>query len=93
MTARRQAHRHRGIASLALALACVSCFATRVRAAEPRYAFAVVSGVMTTSADEPAAQRLIEAIGLDRHLAFVVYDGNLKGPAERCAEPLSSSER
>jgi hypothetical protein len=88
VTARRQAHRHRGIASLALALACVSCFATRVRAAEPRYAFAVVSGVMTTSADEPAAQRLIEAIGLDRHLAFVVYDGNLKGPSERCADGL-----
>ena len=88
MTARRQAHPHRRTASLALVLACVSCFATRVGAAEPRYAFAVVSGVIETSADEPAAQRLIEAIGLDRHLAFAVYDGNLKGPGERCADGL-----
>ncbi len=88
MTIRRRAHPHRGIAALALAIACVSCRAAPVHAAQTRYAFAVVSSVMKSGADEPAAQRLIEAIGLDPRLSFVVYDGNVKGANERCADGL-----
>ncbi|PMS23812.1 hypothetical protein C0Z18_01180 [Trinickia dabaoshanensis] len=87
MTKRRQALARWGqlaIASFGLALAS----AQPVHAAEPRFAFAVVSGVMSSTADEPSAQRLIEAIGLDQRLSFMVYDGNIKGHAERCADAL-----
>ncbi len=73
---------------LALALVCLSSLAARAYAAEPHYAFAVVSGIMQRPTDEAAAQRLIEAIGLDQGLSFVVYDGNIKGADERCADTL-----
>jgi hypothetical protein len=85
---RRRAGAHRGLVAIALTLGYLSSLAVPARAAEPHYAFAVISGVMTSPADEPAAQRLIEAIGLDPRLAFVVYDGNIKGPTERCADTL-----
>jgi hypothetical protein len=88
VTKRRAAHSHRGWAALALALACVSFIAEPARAAAPHFAFAVISGVMSSPADEAPAQRLIGAIGLDPHLAFVVYDGNIKGASERCADAL-----
>jgi len=57
-------------------------------APESHFAFAVVANVMTSPADEPAARRLIDAIGLDRRNAFLVYDGNLKGLDEPCADAL-----
>jgi hypothetical protein len=43
---------------------------------------------MTSQRDEASAQRLIDAIGLDPRTAFVVYDGNLKGSREACADAL-----
>ncbi|MGN6669578.1 MAG: hypothetical protein ACTHKH_21795, partial [Trinickia sp.] len=76
------------MAALALAIACAACLAGPAHAARTRYAFAVVSGVMQSRADEAAAQRLIEAIGLDPHVSFIVYDGNVKGANERCADEL-----
>lgn len=90
MTVRRRARPHRTIAALALSLAWLPCVMASLpaKAAEPRYAFAVISGVMKSAADEPAAQRLINAIELDQRLSFVVYDGNLKGAHERCADAL-----
>jgi hypothetical protein len=88
VTTRRRVRSQGVTTALALSLACTALVAARAYAAEPRYAFAVISGVMTSAADEPAAQRLIDAIGLDRRLSFVVYDGNLKGPRERCADTL-----
>ena len=57
-------------------------------AAKPHFGFAVIAGTMRTSADEAPTQRLLQAIGLEHNTAFVVYDGNLKGPSERCADNL-----
>lgn len=90
MTVRRRARSPRAIAAFALSLLWLPCVTASApaSAAEPHYAFAVISGVMKSAADEPAAQRLINAIGLDQRLAFVVYDGNLKGAHERCADTL-----
>jgi len=74
--------------ALAFGLAAFASFAAPARAAEPRFSFAVVSSVMKSAADEPSARRLIDAIGLDQRLSFVVYDGNIKGAEERCGDTL-----
>ena len=63
-------------------------FGAAIGAPASHYAFAVVANVMTSRLDEPAARRLVDAIGLDPHNAFVVYDGNLKGLHEVCADAL-----
>lgn len=77
-----------GIAT-AFAFALPLCaLTTTARAQAPRYAFAVIANAVTSTADEPAAQRLIDAIGRDPQTAFVVYDGNLKGAGETCADSL-----
>lgn len=90
MTVRRRARARREIAALALSLVWLPCVTASApaRAAEPHYAFAVISSVTQSASDEPATQRLINAIGLDQRLSFVVYDGNLKGAHERCADAL-----
>ncbi|QGZ54504.1 hypothetical protein [Paraburkholderia acidiphila] len=54
----------------------------------PRYAFAVVANALTSPSEEASAQRLIDAIGRDPQIAFIVYDGNLKGVHETCADHL-----
>ncbi|WP_321908887.1 hypothetical protein [Paraburkholderia sp. J11-2] len=54
----------------------------------PRYAFAVVANALTSQSEEASAQRLIDAIGRDPQIAFIVYDGNLKGARETCADHL-----
>jgi len=54
----------------------------------PRFAFAVIAGTMQSPADEAPTQRLIDAIGRDREISFVVYDGNLKGAKEACRDAL-----
>lgn len=88
MTASRPWRVRSGVAILAAAWAYLSLVAVPALAAEPRYAFAVISSAIDSPADEPAAQRLVEAIGLDDRLSFVVYDGNVKGKDERCADAL-----
>jgi hypothetical protein len=72
----------------ALALTLAASHAAQAQAQASRYAFSVVANVVTSQRDEPAAQRLIDAIGLDSQNAFVVYDGNLKGSREVCADSL-----
>ncbi len=54
----------------------------------PRFAFAVIASTMQSPADEAPTQRLIDAIGRDRDVSFVVYDGNLKGAKEACRDAL-----
>ena len=54
----------------------------------PRFAFAVIASTMQSAADEAPTQRLIDAIGRDRDVSFVVYDGNLKGAKEACRDAL-----
>ncbi|MGG1943215.1 hypothetical protein AB1286_00155 [Trinickia sp. NRRL B-1857] len=85
---RRASSQWRRFGALAFGLAALASFAAPARAAEPRFSFAVISSVMKSAADEPLAQRLIDAIGLDQRLSFVVYDGNIKGTAERCGDAL-----
>ncbi len=69
------------------ALLALECVQPAV-AAKPHFAFSVIAGTMRTSADEAPTQRLLQAIGLERNTAFVIYDGNLKGPAEACADSV-----
>jgi hypothetical protein len=71
-----------------VAFALAAPLAANAREQSQHYAFAVIANAMTSQADEPAAQRLIDAIGRDAHTAFVVYDGNLKGAREVCADAL-----
>jgi hypothetical protein len=52
------------------------------------YAFAVLTSVFDTAADEAPAQRLLDAISRDRSVSFIVYDGNLKGTREACRDAL-----
>ena len=60
----------------------------RAHAAAPNYSFAVIANTMQSPADEAPTQRLIDAIGRERDVSFIVYDGNLKGPKEACRDAL-----
>ncbi|GLU31522.1 hypothetical protein WKR88_19045 [Trinickia caryophylli] len=72
----------------AAALALVVSYAAPAAAARPHLAFAVIGNTLRTSADETATRRLLDAIALDGQIAFVAYDGNLKGSAENCSDSL-----
>lgn len=76
-------------AALAITLALgLLCSAPAAQAAASRYTFAVVSSTFESPADEPSAQRLLDAIGRERDISFIVYDGNLKGAKEACRDSL-----
>ncbi len=71
-----------------VAVAFVSITAA-AHAAEPqRYAFAVIGSTMHSPADEAPTQRLLDAIGRDPQVSFIVYDGNLKSAKEACRDSL-----
>ncbi|OLL30544.1 hypothetical protein BTH42_16485 [Burkholderia sp. SRS-W-2-2016] len=72
-------------ASLAAALCAPSAPAY---AASPRLTFAVIADTLRAPADEASTQRLLDAIGRDRDVRFIVYNGNLKGPKETCRDAL-----
>ena len=72
------------LVAAALVLAQAAAVAAPPKRSTAPYSFAVVSGVINTPADEPAAQRLLDAIARERNLAFVVYAGDLKGSKEAC---------
>ncbi|MGA7777982.1 MAG: hypothetical protein WCA85_09770 [Paraburkholderia sp.] len=76
----------RAALGIALVLACVA--QSTAHAAPIRYSFAVLAGTMQSPEDEAPTQRLIDAIGRDRNLSFIVYDGNLRGPKETCRDSL-----
>lgn len=69
-------------------IASLVAFAPLAHAEAPRFAFAVIASTMQSPADEAPTQRLIEAIGRDRDVSFVVYNGNLKGAKEACRDAL-----
>lgn len=73
-------------AMLSFALAAIPLHA----AAESwRFSFAVIGNVFGPSAtSEAAGQKLIDAIGRDPRVAFVVYNGNLKSAGEPCSDAL-----
>lgn len=78
------------LVAAALALAQADALAAPPKRSAAPYSFAVVSGVINAPADEPAAQRLLDAIARERNLAFVVYAGDLKGSKEACRDALYS---
>ncbi|WGS48526.1 hypothetical protein LFL96_12075 [Paraburkholderia sp. D15] len=69
-------------------LASLLPLAQPAHAQAPRYAFAVIANTLQNTADEAATQRLIDAISRERDVAFIVYDGNLKGAKEACRDAL-----
>ena len=69
-------------------LAGLFAFASSAHAEAPRYAFAVIANTLQNPADEAATQRLLDAIGREREVSFIVYDGNLKGAKEACRDAL-----
>jgi len=86
---RRVAPRHASHAALAIALSIAAlCVATTACASAPRYSFAVIGGTLQSPADEAPTQRLIEAIGREPSIEFIVYDGNLKSGKEACRDTL-----
>ncbi|AUT67980.1 MULTISPECIES: hypothetical protein [Paraburkholderia] len=92
----RLRRRSRGAArALALTLAYVSALSLAALGPEsfakepaPQYAFAVIGGTLQSSADEALTQRLLDAIGRDPDVSFIVYDGNLKSSKEACRDSL-----
>ena len=86
--------RHGGLSG---ALACLAVFslplAAQAQGPSSRYSFAVVANVVTEPGDETTLQRLIDAIGRDPQISFVVYDGNLKGSRETCGDHLYEQRR
>jgi hypothetical protein len=87
----RQAHPQRPrplCAALTFALILTGGGSTLAQAAPIRYTFAVIAGTLQSPADEASTQRLIEAIGRNREMSFIVYDGNLKGAKEACQDTL-----
>jgi hypothetical protein len=78
----------RSCAALLLAIACALSLDRHAQAAAPRYTFAVVANTLQSPADEVPTQRLLEAIGRERQMSFIVYDGNLKGAKEACEDAL-----
>ncbi|HEY1996890.1 hypothetical protein [Paraburkholderia sp.] len=75
-------------AALGIALILTAGAASHAHAAPLRYTFAVVAGTLQSPADEAPTQRLIDAIGRERDMSFIVYDGNLKGAKEACRDSL-----
>jgi len=70
------------------ALAALLCTLQQPAHAAPHYAFAVITGTLQSPADEAPTQRLIDAIGRDPQVSFIVYDGNLKSASEACRDSL-----
>ncbi|GAB2884816.1 hypothetical protein GCM10027093_19760 [Paraburkholderia jirisanensis] len=69
-------------------LAALLCALQQPAHAAPHYAFAVITGTLQSPADEAPTQRLIDAIGRDPQVSFIVYDGNLKSASEACRDSL-----
>ena len=75
-------------AALGIAFVLAGSALPDAHGAPVRYTFAVLGGTLQGPADEAPTQRLIDAIGRERDLSFIVYDGNLKGPKEACRDSL-----
>ncbi|MDR5757493.1 hypothetical protein [Caballeronia sp. LZ035] len=53
--------------------------------------FAVLANALSRPADEAPVRRMLDAIGRDSNIAFIVYDGNFKGSAEACRDSIYQS--
>ncbi|MEM5385330.1 hypothetical protein VSR68_17255 [Paraburkholderia phymatum] len=91
-------HRRSRGAALVVALAIGLSLALPGRASfakesEPRYSFAVVGSTLQSPADEAQTQRLLDAIGREPGISFIVYDGNLKSSKEACRDSLFATRQ
>ncbi|HEY2023960.1 hypothetical protein [Paraburkholderia sp.] len=85
----RAALRHARALTGGIVSVAVLCTGTAPAHAEAsRFAFAVVADTMHSPADEASTQRLLDAIGRERDVRFIVYNGNLKGAKEACRDSL-----
>jgi hypothetical protein len=73
--------------SVALALGCAAIAQAHAEGNAP-LGFAVISDALTRPADEAPVRRMLDAIGRDGSIAFIVYDGNFKGSAEPCRDSI-----
>ena len=73
--------------SIAIALGCIAMSQAHAEGSAP-LGFAVISDALTRPADEAPVRRMLDAIGRDGSIAFIVYDGNLKGGAEPCRDGI-----
>ncbi|MFM0053425.1 hypothetical protein [Caballeronia grimmiae] len=55
--------------------------------------FAVIADALARPADEAPVRQMLDAIGRDRDIAFIVYDGNVKGSTEACRDSIYQSRR
>jgi hypothetical protein len=53
--------------------------------------FAVISDAVSRPADEAPVRRMLDAIGRDGSIAFIVYDGNFKDGGEQCRDSIYQS--
>lgn len=74
------------------ALLAVPCFAAHAQNSDP-LTFAVIADALARPADEAPVRQMLDAIGRDRDIAFIVYDGNVKGSAEACRDSIYQSRR
>ncbi|KAF1025865.1 MAG: hypothetical protein GAK40_01332 [Burkholderia plantarii] len=73
---------------LLLASPWLNAHAAPAKPVDRGFAFAVLSGVAESGADEQPLQRLLDAISRERSVAFAIYDGNLKGSREPCRDAV-----
>jgi hypothetical protein len=71
--------RHCMMTALLLALHC-ACMAAPPAA----FDFAVIANLPVDAGQEPAVRNILQAIGRDPKVDFIVHDGALKGAGERC---------
>ncbi|EKS72874.1 MULTISPECIES: hypothetical protein [Caballeronia] len=76
--------------AIGAALACGTIAQARAEGSAP-LGFAVLSGAISRPADEAPVRRMLDAIGRDPNIAFIVYDGNLKDGAEPCRDSVYQS--
>ncbi|SAK70996.1 membrane protein [Caballeronia temeraria] len=76
--------------TIAVALACGAIAQAHAEGNVP-LGFAVLSDALSRPADEAPVRRMLDAIGRDSGMAFIVYDGNLKDGAEPCRDSVYQS--
>ncbi len=75
-------------AALFFALSVGICQPIRAQDKSP-LSFAVVANALNRASDESSVRQMLDAIARDRgDIAFIVYDGNVKGASEPCRDSI-----
>lgn len=82
----------RAVHAVLAALLSIACFGAHAQNNDT-LTFAVIADALTRPADEAPVRQMLDAIGRDRDIAFIVYDGNVKGSAEACRDSVYQSRR